>query len=145
MGCLRKKPLNYRAQQVTKSLFETDTSISATLENPKMLKAPLHGNKKQKSKKPEASISRVKEIRKCDGKTNDPQGEHEKPVTLKSSVLRPKKAKTCESWFCFLCGEDVVKDMSLCNGCQRYVHEECVGLTKDDKNEKFVCPDCENA
>lgn len=47
---------------------------------------------------------------------------------------------TNESWFCFLCKEDKVCDVRLCFQCLRYVHEQCVGLTKQDK-EIFVCPE----
>lgn len=49
--------------------------------------------------------------------------------------------KTPECWFCFLCREDRQVDMRLCSVCYRYVHEECVGLTKEDKTI-LICPDC---
>lgn len=53
------------------------------------------------------------------------------------------KNRKKESWYCKICREDAMKDMRMCFVCRTYVHEECVGLTKDDK-QKFVCPDCEN-
>lgn len=56
---------------------------------------------------------------------------------------KPRKSTTKESWFCKLCNEDRVADMRLCNTCKSYVHEECVGLTKNDK-QVFFCPDCQN-
>ncbi|CAH1959724.1 unnamed protein product [Acanthoscelides obtectus] len=48
-----------------------------------------------------------------------------------------------DNWFCFICGEDKVMDMRLCAVCGKYVHEMCVGLSKDDK-EQFICPNCPN-
>ncbi|CAH1971149.1 unnamed protein product [Acanthoscelides obtectus] len=48
-----------------------------------------------------------------------------------------------DNWFCFICGEDKVMDMRLCAVCGKYVHEMCVGLSKDDK-EQFICPNCSN-
>ncbi|KAF5275037.1 hypothetical protein FQA39_LY06974 [Lamprigera yunnana] len=51
------------------------------------------------------------------------------------------KVKSSESWFCFVCNENRQVDMRLCSLCKRYVHEECVGLTKADK-DIFMCPHC---
>ncbi|KAK9694390.1 hypothetical protein QE152_g33578 [Popillia japonica] len=48
-----------------------------------------------------------------------------------------------ESWYCNVCKEDAVKDMRMCISCAAYAHEECVGLTKSDK-DPFICPNCEN-
>lgn len=58
-----------------------------------------------------------------------------------SRAGKSKKAKE-ESWYCFICDKDVVRDMRLCAVCSRYVHEECVGLTKGDRIT-FVCVECE--
>lgn len=49
--------------------------------------------------------------------------------------------KTKESWYCLACNEDLKKDMRLCFVCSTYFHEECVGLTKEDKTV-FICPNC---
>lgn len=57
------------------------------------------------------------------------------------AVPKLSASKKTESWFCGICCEDVVKDMRLCGVCGIYVHEECVGLTKDDK-DLFICPKC---
>ncbi|CAH1364933.1 unnamed protein product [Tenebrio molitor] len=61
----------------------------------------------------------------------------------KTAKGKSKKIQKNESWFCHVCKEDAVKDMRICSACKFYVHEECVGLTKED-NELFICPDCEN-
>lgn len=59
----------------------------------------------------------------------------------------PKTAKTTrqnynnESWYCNVCNTDAIMDMRRCSVCSQYVHEECVGLTKEDK-EIFICPNC---
>lgn len=52
-----------------------------------------------------------------------------------------KDKKKNESWYCYLCQEDAVKDMRLCVMCKSYVHEECVGLSSADK-DIFFCPNC---
>ncbi|XP_063219165.1 tigger transposable element-derived protein 1-like [Bacillus rossius redtenbacheri] len=57
------------------------------------------------------------------------------------SVRQITASKKSESWYCAICCNDEVKDMRLCGVCEIYVHEECVGLTKDDK-EFFICPKC---
>lgn len=58
---------------------------------------------------------------------------------IKKKII--KKSKTTESWFCFLCKENRQADMRLCCVCYQYVHEECVGITKNDKGI-FKCPKC---
>ena len=57
--------------------------------------------------------------------------------TPAKSRLKNKK----ESWYCSVCNEDAVKDMRMCIRCTQYVHEECVGLTEQDKGP-FNCPKC---
>lgn len=70
------------------------------------------------------------------------------PKTVRSkNTTRPHPKKnhgagiSTGSWYCFICKEDRVLDMRCCSLCHRYVHEECVGLTEDDKCV-FVCPQC---
>nr|CAI5825176.1 unnamed protein product [Callosobruchus analis] len=46
------------------------------------------------------------------------------------------------SWFCRACDEERVSDMRLCNRCKTWYHEDCVGLTKQDK-DVFFCQECE--
>lgn len=65
-----------------------------------------------------------------------------KPKLNSRKVDRKATSSTTkESWFCFVCDTCAEEDMRLCIVCCRYVHESCVGLTKDDK-EKFICPQC---
>lgn len=47
-----------------------------------------------------------------------------------------------QDWYCAVCQVAKISDMRLCVVCQKYVHEECVGLTKEMK-DIFVCPLCE--
>lgn len=54
---------------------------------------------------------------------------------------KKKVSEKKESWFCLICNEDRIADMRICNMCGIYVHEECVGLSKQDK-ETFFCPKC---
>lgn len=74
-----------------------------------------------------------------------------KKVTMKKDLADKKEkniskekkqvSKKKESWFCFVCNEERIADMRICNMCGTYVHEECVGLRKEDK-EVFFCPRC---
>lgn len=59
----------------------------------------------------------------------------------RKAVLKKTLSKKAEGWYCTLCCTDEVKDMRLCGVCGMYVHKECVGLTKKDK-DLFVCPNC---
>nr|CAI5855461.1 unnamed protein product [Callosobruchus analis] len=56
--------------------------------------------------------------------------------------VKKKNETVVEAWYCHLCDEDQVRDMILCSMCSRYVHEECVGLTKMDREPIFICPSC---
>lgn len=68
---------------------------------------------------------------------------HGNKETKKHSVKSQEKSDSIfkESWYCFLCCEDKRIDMRMCGICGTYVHEECVGLTKKDK-DLFICPKC---
>lgn len=64
-------------------------------------------------------------------------------IKKKSRAPKPQGKILKESWYCKLCREDRQIDMRLCVKCKDYVHEECIGLTKNDVIEIFICPDCE--
>lgn len=127
----RAKALNYTAVQVTKALF-TD----------KQDKKPVKGeNKQTKQKKGGAKTSKDFNVKKGRGKTQS---------SLKdlleagpSGLQHSKTGQEQESWFCYLCSEDRIADMRLCMKCLKYVHEECVGLTREDNISKFLCPECD--
>ncbi|KAF5297619.1 hypothetical protein FQR65_LT09946 [Abscondita terminalis] len=44
-------------------------------------------------------------------------------------------------WYCFVCQSEEMMDMRLCRLCRRYVHEICVGLTKDI--DDYICHECQ--
>ena len=46
------------------------------------------------------------------------------------------------SWYCPICKENRMIDMRACYKCSTYVHEECVGLTKYNK-DIFLCFNCD--
>ena len=110
----RKKSINSRAQKLVVDLFNTDAEKT---------------NANKTTSKP-----RNKKGHKVTNETNE-------PLPSTSAGPQPKKQKVKESWYCFVCNKDEVKDMRMCNLCGKYVHEECVGLTKGDK-DVFVCPQC---
>lgn len=59
-----------------------------------------------------------------------------------SDKRKKSKLSSEESWFCRACKENRVSDMRQCVKCNIWYHEECVGLTKDDK-ESFYCQNCD--
>lgn len=61
-----------------------------------------------------------------------------KPMTKKN----PKEKADEQDWYCAVCQMHEISDMRLCSVCRQYVHEDCVGLTKENK-DIFVCPLCE--
>lgn len=161
---VRKKSLNYRAQEVTRALFQQDTNVKGKENKTKIGKKNIAQKQKQEQDK---NIPGPRGIQKK-GKMGDDQNEKRKQNETKiceenigqkqkqdKNVPGPsgiqKKKKMCEdqnqkkgeSWFCYLCQEDVMKDMRLCVACNTYVHEECVGLTAIDKENAFLCPNCD--
>lgn len=103
---VRKKALNYKAQEVTKDIF-----CSRPKEKPT----------------PDCSVSKG---------SKKPTGE---PQPSCSYSAAPSSSK--ESWFCVICDEDRIADMRQCKGCQSWMHEECLGLSKDDL-EDVTCLNC---
>nr|CAH7760031.1 unnamed protein product [Callosobruchus chinensis] len=84
--------------------------------------------------------------------TKDLFAQSNKPKTnqkqASSSTVKHSKAQNVEnclgkteSWFCYLCSTSRQEDMRLCIVCNRYVHEACVGLTKEGR-DIFICPCC---
>lgn len=67
------------------------------------------------------------------------------PSGVKQSTTGKKCVTKAESWYCHLCKIDRQSDMRLCVVYQRYVHEECEGLTKADKIDVFICTHCNNS
>lgn len=94
---VRKKALNYRAQEIKRDVFKDDSSK----------KIPTSSKKNKKSV--------------------------DLPTTSKTAAT--------EVWMCSVCDNDYVADMRSCVSCGTWVHEECVGLSKDD-TEDFTCPEC---
>lgn len=126
----RKPALNSKAQTVTKDLF-----FAASEKTPKG-KQPL---------KQQENAQKIKGKNKDKHENNRNQQEKQDRIINKPTQTldkkNKKKNKSSESWFCFICNEDRQTDMRLCLACERYVHEECVGLTEDDK-DAFKCPNC---
>lgn len=114
----RRQPINSRAQKIVKSLFKDQTSAT--------IPKTTRGKKAHKAQSTEERSHSATENLSL-------------PST--SGIQQRKQHPSSESWYCFLCQEDRVADMRLCRGCNTYVHEECVGLTKSDR-DVFCCPKC---
>lgn len=136
---VRKKSLNYRAQKVTKALFQKNKNEVKKIEHNVNIQ-----RKKQNDKLKASESKKNKKLQITINKKSYEKHQQEEQSRPGPSGLQSKKTKQPESWFCNVCLEDVVKDMRLCVKCTRYVHEECVGLTSADKDIRFVCPDCED-
>ncbi|XP_016655856.1 uncharacterized protein LOC107882256 [Acyrthosiphon pisum] len=109
-------------------------SLSQSEQNGK--KKIIKTNKNQKSK-----------VRKQVLQSSDSDSEREEETTLiqySDSADGPSEdlIEIDEHWYCFVCKQDEILDMRLCINCKRYVHEICVGLTKND-TDPFICCECE--
>lgn len=111
---IRKKAVNSLALELKTSIFNTE----------------LQTRNKNKTNNEGTTKTNTKVVQKVT-----------KP-TQKKKAIQKRSCPAKESWYCFLCREDRVSDMRICNICTRYVHEECAGLTAGDKGI-FVCPRCE--
>lgn len=115
----RRKAINYKARIVTKDLF-------TERENKKKISA-----KQQHSKQNvEEQQSKMKNKGKCVKKSSP-----KKRNNGKTSKINP-----ADKWYCHACNAESFEDMRQCPMCQRWFHELCVGLTKDDSD--FECPMC---
>lgn len=45
-----------------------------------------------------------------------------------------------DDWFCFLCEQTVLEDMVQCTACNKWAHEQCAGISKQEI--AFVCDFC---
>lgn len=62
-------------------------------------------------------------------------------INKKSKKNKERKINRSDNWFCHACKVNRKEDMRICIRCQKWYHEECVGLTQED-NDDFICPDC---
>lgn len=124
----RAKSLNYKAVVVSKALFKANDNDG--IPTPNITKIKQTKGKKVGGK------TKGDEIKKGKGKIV--------PSVKDLLEAGPSSARVNEvSWFCNVCKEDRVADMRLCVQCSKYVHEECVGLTRQDKCPTFLCPECD--
>ncbi|XP_063895036.1 inhibitor of growth protein 2-like [Helicoverpa armigera] len=108
----RRKAINYKGQRVTKDLFKEQETLKE--------------NKLTKKRKP-------KESKKT---------KNEKKKRSKGDKRKRSNLSVEESWFCPACNENRVSDMRQCVKCRIWYHEECLGLTKNDK-DFFYCQNCD--
>ncbi|CAB3255641.1 unnamed protein product [Arctia plantaginis] len=158
----RRKAVNYIGQKITKDLF--DTAKEKTAKNTKRTtkktkpsrrasdadttkNLQLTRNQRQKGKQPSDSNIGKKELNKKKGnelKKVPRERRLNEDINKKvTKASKKKESKTLEKhgWYCHGCKVDRLDDMRQCQKCQKWYHEVCVGLTKDDE-EQFICPEC---
>ncbi|CAH1998137.1 unnamed protein product [Acanthoscelides obtectus] len=125
----RAKAINSLAQALTKSMFTDKNNMSGPSNAPKQKIEDIPGPFKVAYQK-----------RKYSAKRNNSEAVTPKKVS-KQSRGKGQSEKSKDSWYCYVCNEDRIADMRICFLCETYVHEDCVGLTKED-TDKFVCTRC---
>ncbi|CAH1998289.1 unnamed protein product [Acanthoscelides obtectus] len=125
----RAKAINSLAQALTKSMFTDKNNMSGPSNAPKQKIENIPGPFKVAYQK-----------RKYSAKRNNSEAVTPKKVS-KQSRGKGQSERSKDSWYCYVCNEDRIADMRICFLCETYVHEDCVGLTKED-TDKFVCTRC---
>lgn len=147
----RRKTINYKAQRLTRNLFGVSPNEKQTsdLEIDCIADQPTSAVQKTSSffsnQPSKSGIQTTSSLLSEQPPTPDVQTilllPSDQPST--TAVRNTSSHPSCEddSWYCAVCEEEYVADMRVCSNCGTWVHEECVGLTKDDK-EDFFCPQC---
>uniref|UniRef100_A0A2A4K7W9 HTH CENPB-type domain-containing protein n=2 Tax=Heliothis virescens TaxID=7102 RepID=A0A2A4K7W9_HELVI len=127
----RKKAINYKGQRVTKDLFDKKEEDKKETKN-----ANTKENEKKKKDKTKLKNKAIK--------TKNKFPKHVKNIVNEQGnkkTINEKKDDIEELWYCNACHENIKLDMRQCKFCKKWYHEECVGLTKRDKD--FICSNCE--
>ncbi|KAJ0180927.1 hypothetical protein K1T71_003012 [Dendrolimus kikuchii] len=129
----RKKAINYKGQRITKDLFTQGIDKKTKKVKDISMIQPI---KKQKKDLRDNYTPRDKEIntKKINKKWNKLNEKEEK-------MDNNKENDDLEAWYCHACCESEMLDMRQCTNCRKWYHEDCVGLTKADK--EFICSDCQ--
>ncbi|CAG9794003.1 unnamed protein product [Diatraea saccharalis] len=106
----RRKAINYKGRIITKDIF-TDRE-----------------NKKERQRNQKASNSGIKKNQK------------KKKVYNKKTKENHNTIDEEDKWYCYACNEERFLAMRKCFSCNKWFHEECLGLTKKDMD--FECPMC---
>lgn len=112
----RKKAINYKAQQVTRDLFNSAIQTSASCSTPSV-----------------PSPSTSKQLKKSTFEDSVNQ-----PGTSRCTSKQFDNDNVNQSWFCVACRTSDQLDMRMCVKCLTWYHEECVGLNSNDL-DNFEC------
>lgn len=145
----RRKALNYKAQIVTKDLF-IERDIEKKLQKEQQKKKIKERNEEKKQKQlvlnknkrinEEKRQEKQKSSRKSKKKEQTIQTKKSRAKTIKSKEKENNSAVSDDKWYCYACNTESFEDMRQCPDCQRWFHEQCLGLTKEDLD--FECPMC---
>ncbi|CAB3230666.1 unnamed protein product [Arctia plantaginis] len=119
----RQKAINYKGQRIVKDLFKTEEKKNEMMHttSKKKEKSTIKREQKKKTKNKSDSVKRLK--------------------TKVQQQMKKSAEGEEKQWYCHACGECRVEDMRQCTECQKWYHEECMGLTKKDLI--FLCPGCD--
>lgn len=127
----RQKAINYKGQRIVKDLFKTEDKENKMKQttSKKKGKSIVKQDQTKKTKNKNDSVKQIKRT-------------VQKQKSKRSKIEKEKSAEgEEEEWYCHACGECEMKHMRQCTACQKWYHEECMGLTKKDLI--FICPDCD--
>ena len=69
--------------------------------------------------------------------TSSATSSDKKEKKCKKSAANKNKATSNASWYCHACKRDTALSMRMCEECNEWYHEECVGLDSDDNEDFF--------
>ncbi|KAM3968494.1 jumonji, AT rich interactive domain 2 [Aphomia sociella] len=81
-----------------------------------------------------------KENEKERGNTQKIKKKKAQEKTIKNKLNKEVEIDPNDRWYYHACNTESFEDMRQYQGCQKWFHEQCVGLTKDGVD--FMCPYC---
>lgn len=139
----RQKAINYKGQRIVKDLFKTEEKKDELKQTTSKKKGKSTSKREQKMKNTNENDSTKLLKRKAQQQNSKRVKKESKRLKTGSKRLIDKRGAEGEEkeWYCHACGECRIEVMRQCSECQKWYHEECVGLTKKDL--AFLCSDCD--
>lgn len=137
---VRQKAINSRALLVKKAVFDKSETASTS----KVTSTPKATTKPEATSKPKDSTHKTISTVTSQAKATMPKATSTFRATTSRATTKKNTTEEADEqdWYCAVCQVNEISDMRLCIVCQKYIHEDCVGLTKEMK-DNFICPLCE--